>query len=298
MAGAQAITYHDQGMREDLLSLLTNLSPTENQLVSGLGTSSAKSIRHEWLIDTLSAVKDNAQQEGTAATYHTTTDPTRLYNYCQIFKQGFNVSDTERAIDEAAFNDRYTYEQTKALRMIKNDMEYALMRGSLASGQTNVARRLVGVKASLSIITSYSGVSMTEVMLNDFMQAVWDNTSTTVTAIFCPMYMKRKFSAFTAGQTKTAAATDKRLINVVDVYEADAAPLVKLFAHRYVSITGTDTNYGVVGLDENKFKVAYLRKPFNQEIGKTGDFTCGNIVAELTLETLHYNAGFWADQYL
>ncbi len=71
-------------MREDLLALITNLSPTENQLMSGLGTSTAKQIRHEWLIDTLGAVKDNAQYEGASATYHTTTDPTRLYNYCQM----------------------------------------------------------------------------------------------------------------------------------------------------------------------------------------------------------------------
>jgi len=35
--------------REDLLDLLTNLSPKNTQLVSGLGTSTAKSIRHEWL---------------------------------------------------------------------------------------------------------------------------------------------------------------------------------------------------------------------------------------------------------
>ena len=298
MAGAQAITYHDQAMREDLLALITNLSPSENQLMSGLPTSTAKSIRHEWLIDTLSAVKDNAQQEGVAATYHTTTDPTRLYNYCQIFKQGFNVSDTERAVDTAGFSDRYSYEQTKALRMIKNDMEYALMRGSLVSGQTNVARRLVGIKASLSIITSYSGISMTEVMLNDFLEAVWTNAATEVNAIYCPMYMKRKISGFTSGLTKHINATDKRLINTVDVYEADAAKLVKLFAHRYVSISGTDTNYGVVGIDEDKFRVAYLRKPFLQEIAKTGDFSGGNVVAEATLETLHYNAGFWADQYI
>jgi hypothetical protein len=44
-------TYDSTGgaLKEDLLDLLTNLSPREFQLVSGLGTSSANSIRHEWL---------------------------------------------------------------------------------------------------------------------------------------------------------------------------------------------------------------------------------------------------------
>lgn len=71
-------------MREDLLNILTDLSPLETQLISGLGTTSATAIRHEYLIDALTAVKDNAQVEGADATYHGITDPTRLYNYCQL----------------------------------------------------------------------------------------------------------------------------------------------------------------------------------------------------------------------
>ena len=139
---------------------------------------------------------------------------------------------------------------------------------------------------------------MTETILNDYFQLVWDNAATEVNAVYCPMYMKRKISGFTAGSTKNVNAADKRLINSVDVYEADAARLVKLFAHRYVSISGTDTHYGVLGLDEDKFRVAYLRKPKVTESAKVGDWTGGNIITELTLETLHYNAGFWADQHL
>jgi len=298
MAGAQSLTYHDQALREDLLGIITNLSPSETQLISGLGTSKATSIRHEWLIDTLGDVKANAQLEGAAATYHTITDPTRLNNYTQIIKQGYNISDTERSTDNAGFEDRYRYEQVKAMKMWKNDAEYSLMRGSLASGQTNVARLLRGVKDSLSLITAQSGISMTETMLNDYFQAVWDNTSTMVNAVYCPMYMKRKISGFTAGATKNVNSADKRLINTVDVYEADAASVVKLFAHRYVSISGTDTNYGVVCINEDMFKVAYLRKPFLQEIAKTGDFSGGNVVGELTLENHHYNCGYWADTHI
>jgi hypothetical protein len=293
-------TYDNVGgaLREDLLDLLTNLSPTEYQLVSGLGTSTAKSIRHEWLIDTLTAVKDNAQQEGASITYHNVTNPSRLANYTQIFKQGYKVSDTDRAVDEAGFPDRYNYEKTKALAMIKNDMEYALIRGSMVSGSGSGARKLCGVKASLSLITAQSGTSMTEAMLNSYLQLVWDNTNVQVDAIYCDMYMKRKISGFTAGLTKNISADDKRLINSINVYEADAAKLVKIFAHRYVTIS-TDTNHDILGINEDKFKVAYLRKPEVKEADGTGDdFSGGNIVTELTLETAHYNAGVWSSQLL
>lgn len=294
---ASAFVYDDGALREDLLNVLTNLSPKQTQLVTGLGTSTAESIRHEWLIDTLGAVKANAYVEGVDASYSTTSNPTRLFNYTQIAREGYEVTDTERAVNTAAFNDRFAYEATKALTEIKNDMEYALMRGSLASGTGSAARYTRGIKMSLSLVTSQSGVSLSEAMLNDYFQLVWDNTSTEVNAVYGSMYIKRKISAFTAGSTKNVDAADKRLINAVDVYQADAASNVKLFAHRYVTVAN-DTNYDVVGINEDMFKVAYLRKPFTRELAKTGDSTKGEVVTEFALQNNHYNAGFWAKAHL
>ena len=298
MAGSTSLSYQDEALREDLLDLLTNLTPTETQLISGLGTSEAKSIRHEWLAEALDTIGDNAQTEGAAITYHTTTDPARLYNYTQIFKRGYKVSGTQQAVDHAGYEDRYNHERVKALTVLKSEMEYALMRGTLASGQTNVARRMRGVKASLSLITSPSGISLTETILNDYFQLVWDNTSTLVNAVYTDMYMKRKISGFTAGATKNFDQNDRRLINAVDVYEADAAKVVKLFAHRYVSISGTDTNHGLVAINEDMFKVSWLRKPFVKDVDDGGDYEGGNIIAECCLENAHYNAGVWADKHL
>jgi len=277
--------------------VLVNLTPKETQLISGLGISSASQIRHETLVDTLSAVKVNAQIEGADATYHTPTNPSRVYNYCQIFMQGYKVSNTERAVDTAGYKDRYQYEVTKALAMLKNDMEYAAMRGTLASGSGTGARSLQGVKYSLSLVTNCSGISMTEAFLNDYFQWVWTTAATEVNAVYGAMYIKRKITSFTAGGTKNVETTDKRLVNSVDIYEADAASLVKLFAHRYVTVSGDSTGnnlYDVVGMDEDKFKIAYLRKPTTNESSNGGDWTGGNVVAEMTLECRHYNAGFWA----
>jgi hypothetical protein len=70
-----------------------------------------------------------------------------------------------------------------------------------------------------------------------------------------------------------------------------------LFAHRYVTVSG-DTNYDMVGLDESKWRIAYLRKPFTRELSKTGDATKGEVVGELTLECLHKDAGFYTTQIL
>ena len=289
-------TYEDNARREDLLDIITNIDPVNTQLMTGLGQSTAKDIYHQYLIDTLKTVGTNAYVEASDACYADRTDPTRLSNVCQIVKVGYDVSDTERSINAAGFNDRYAYEGEKALKEWKNDAEFALIRGSIACGNSSTARRMRGLRHSLSLVTSQSGVSLSETILNTYFQNVWDAGSE-VDALYMGMYQKRKISGFTAGSTKQTMNEDRRLVNAVDVYEADAAKLVKLFAHRYVTISG-DTNYDLLGIDEDKVKVAYLRKPITRELAKTGDATKGEVVGELTLEVRHYNAGFFAQAHL
>lgn len=289
-------TYEDNARREDLLDIITNIDPVNTQLMTGLGQSTAKDIYHQYLIDTLKTVGTNAYVEASDACYADRTDPTRLSNVCQIVKVGYDVSDTERSINSAGFNDRYAYEGEKALKEWKNDAEFALIRGSIACGNSSTARRMRGLRHSLSLVTNQCNVSLTETILNTYFQNVWDAGSE-VNALYMGMYQKRKISGFTAGSTKQTMNEDRRLVNAVDVYEADAAKLVKLFAHRYVTISG-DNNYDLLGIDEDKVKVAYLRKPITRELAKTGDATKGEVVGELTLEVRHYNAGFFAQAHL
>lgn len=296
---AVTYTYDDNARREDLLDIITNIDPQETQLLSGLGTGAANDILHQWCKDSLKTVADNAYSEGVDATYPDRSDPSRLFNYTQIVRVGYEVSDSERAVVAAGFKDRFTYEAQKALKEWKNDAEYALMRGSLVCGTGSAARKLKGIKMFLlsNNYTNASGTSLTETLLNDRFQNVWDDGSE-VNALYLPMYMKRKVASFTGAATdKNIDAGDKRLVNAVNVYEADAAKMVKMFPHRYVTIS-TDTNYDVVGIDESKFKVAYLRKPETRELAKAGDSTRGEVVGELTLECLHNNAGFWAEKML
>jgi hypothetical protein len=228
-----------------------------------------------------------------------------LYNYCQIVRVGFDVSDTERSVNSAGFNDRYAYETQKALKEFKQDFEYALMRGSLVCGSGSAARQMQGIKNWFTShnITDNSGVSLSETLLNDRLQDVWDD-GTQVNALYVSMYHKRKISGFTAGgATKNVETTDRRLVNAVDVYEADAAQMVKLFAHRFVKIAGTDysgNNGDVVGINEDMFRIAWLpgREPKVRELAKTGDATKGEVVGEGTLECLHQDAGFVAQGML
>ena len=294
-------SYDDNALREDLLGVLTNLTPTETQLVTGLGVSEAQSTLHQWLVDTLSSVKSNGFAEGSDASYPTITNPQRITNQCQISTQAFQVTGTERAVNTAGFNDRFAYEAEKALKVLKNDMELAIMCGTLSETSYHT-RMLRGVKASVSIVsTAASAISMTEAIFNDYLSDVWTNGTVEVDEVYGDMYMKRKISAFTAGSTKNTDNKDKRLINIVDIYEADAAKVVKLFAHRHVNKTaaaGAEIGHDLVGINNAAFKIAYLRKPELVTLAKTGDSDKAQYTTEYTLECLNPQAGFAALMYL
>lgn len=292
---AQAYSYDDGMLREDLLDLITNLTPQETQLFSGLGTADAKSIRHEWGKDTLDTVGTNAKVEGASSTGRALTNPARLINYTQIMEKVYQVSDTEKAVQSAGFEDRMSYEAEKAMKSLANDAEFALMRGSLVCGTGSAARQLQGVKNwfTSNVYTAPSGVSLSETMLNDYFQNVW-NQGTQVNAVYAPMRLKRRISSFTAANklTVNTNAVERRVVNAVDIYQADAAQNVELYPHRYVQVSG-DTNFDMVGLNKDMFKVAYLRRPVTEPLAKTGDAQTERIVTELTLECHHEDAGFF-----
>jgi hypothetical protein len=287
---AVTYSYDNAAIKEDLLGVITNLDFKEYQLGSGLSQSKAEAVIHQWLKDTLKTPAANAGVEGADAAFAARTSPTRLTNHTQIITIDYAVSGTDKASNAAGFGDRFAYEMEKAMKEFKQDQEFALMRSTLACGTGSAARSMKGLKAWLANTTNNSGVSYTEATLNDDLQAVWDD-GTEVNAIYAPMYLKRKISGFTSGSTKNIQSADRRLVNSVDVYQADAASNVKLFAHRFVTVSG-DTNYDIVGINEDMFKIAYLRAPKNVPLAKTGDADKAQIIGEMTLECLHDNAGF------
>ena len=293
-------TYPDVARRESLLDIVINIDPTEHQLVSGLQRSTATNTLHEWIEDSLETVGANAQAEGADAPTDGAGDPVRKQNITQIFSKTASVSGTESAVTRVG-GDRMAMEIVDKLKAMKNDIEFALVRGSIASGVASnsgsgSARQLKGIKnwfdgTATTNTSNYSGATLTETVLNDMFEAVWTNSGKEVNAVYTTMKGKRRISGFTAGNTKNVDADDKRLVNSVDVYESDAARMVKLFAHRYVTVSGdygttATPGFDVIALNEGSWAIAYLqgREPMTQDLATTGDKKSKQILTELTLE--------------
>ena len=99
---------YDPSVREDLLGIITNITPRETQLMSGLGTSSAKGVIHDWLEDTLEAAANNGYIEGVDASF-VGFNTTRARNILQISRRGYQVSDSLKAVDGAGYADALAY---------------------------------------------------------------------------------------------------------------------------------------------------------------------------------------------
>ena len=87
------------GLREDLLDVIVNISPTETPMLSGFKKSKANGTVHEWVTDTLGTATNTTVVEGADFSDPTLTARVRFSNYCQINREGFQVSDTLDAVD-------------------------------------------------------------------------------------------------------------------------------------------------------------------------------------------------------
>ena len=272
------------------MDFIADVSPDDNPLTTMLGTTEASNTVHEWTEDYVARPTAVATAvEGSDATFSDLSNPSRRTNITQIIRQTYRVSDTIRAVDVAGMSDMLDYQATKAAKEWKNQLEYSVVRATIASGDSGVARQMAGIEATITshYTTRNSGTSLSETELNDMvrdvasdvgMDQVWD-------MLVLPLQLRQKVSTFTAGTTKFVDASDKRLTRPVAVYESDFNVL-RVFAHKDVTSAAATPGPTVLGLREDKWKLAYLRKPVRTELAKTGSSAKGMIEGEVTLEYL------------
>ena len=296
---AQSLSYNNTSTKESLLNVITNLSPTETQLSTGLQKSKATAPVHQWLVDSYDATTtsstDKKQVEGADFGAGDVVNPTRKTNYTQIIRQDWKVSGTEQSTDHAGMTSPKAYHMAKSLVHWKNKLEWSLLNGVAAAGSAAVAREMGGIfdQVTTNKIAN-AATAFTENLFVDYMGQVWGTSSKGADAAYVGAKGKRVISGFTAGSTKNVEAKDKRLIASVDVYESDFG-IVKLFLHRFVNDVLAAANTGNIALlNEGTWAVASLREPNNYDAPKGGDYEKGAIIGEMTLEGRYEQANLVA----
>lgn len=148
-------------IREELLDFIENLSPYDTPLLNSLSSVSVKAGFVETLEDTLPAAGTNANVEGSAASDPTLTTPSRNYCIIQNAQKHFQVSNRQLAVNHAGLANMLSYQEMKALKALKTDLELAITRGSAVSGTTTVAAQTAGILNSLvTYFTASSGTTL------------------------------------------------------------------------------------------------------------------------------------------
>lgn len=287
-------TYNDASIREDLLSILRDVSPnTDNYFISNLakGPKAASTI-HEWVTyNTARPTSVTNAIEGAAASYDDLSAPARSNNRTAILTENVRVSRTERKMAVATGEDPYAFQKAEALKRLKAKMEWNIINGAYASGISGVARGLAGIDGCIStnITARSSGTSFSELELNDIMNQSWDAVGSMYVAdlLVCPMNIKRIISGFTTN-TRNVQAAEKRLTSEVQVYDSQVGKSVMIIPHKDVrAVAGSLTVYA---LNESTFRLSFLDEPFWEELAKDGDRDNGQYVTEFTLESLAQRA--------
>ena len=289
MADTVFQAYAAIGNREDLIDLITNISPLDTPMLSRFGRTVATATYHEWQTDTINSASSTGLNEGADTDAPVLTPTARAGNYTQICNAIFRVSHTQLAVKSAGRANEYAYQAAKAMKEVSRDMECSIHDSTLYSGWSGTPspRQLKGVRSWLSTNTDtgtgasggLSGVTLTSARLNTFLAAVWARGGKP-NAIYVGSYQKGQIASFTTPLTRYEDMATKRYTAVVNVYDSMFGPLDVLL-DRYAATTE------LVALQDDLWRVAYLRPMKTYDLPDGGGGPKGKVEVEFTLESLN-----------
>ena len=307
------VTYGGIGIREDLEDTIWDLFPEDTYALTTLNKVSAQQTFHEWQADTLGAAAANRQLEGDDATFASAAQPTRYGNYTQISRKTFIISETFEAVNKAGRSSEVARVSMKAMRELKRDIELALVGNQAASaGGATTVRSCAGMESWIPGPTTTAGgtgsnavrpttvttgtttaitsggpdaptdpattAALVEDALKTALEGSWDDGGDVDVVLSRPV-QKKLIDQFTGVATRfvdVARGAQASITGAADMYVSDFGTH-KIVLHRYMRTSV------VLCLDTSMWAVAFLRRPFTEQLAKTGDATKHQLLAEFTL---------------
>lgn len=284
-------TYQAIGNREDLIDIITNISPTDTPVLSMTESVKASSVLHEWQTQALKTPTAVARIEGDDANIKTVTPTVRLTNSTQIIDNNFIVTETQQAVNPAGRASEDTYQTELAMKELANDIEYAYVVNSAAvTGASGTARQLKGLVGWVvtNISSATANRALTSTILDALLKTVW-LAGGKPDVILTGGTQKIAFTNTTnfPGMTRNITAATNQYYLAVDVYQGGIGGEMKLVTS---TIMGNNLDSRIFCLQMDKFRKAWLRPIKKVALGRTGDGQKFQIVAETTLESLNEKA--------
>jgi len=293
----QLVAYNaTAGLKEDVLDVISQISPEETPLLSRLKVKTAYNRYHEWLVDTLQSGTGTgyAVNEGASAVFGAVAARSRYHNYTTIMQKVFSISGTMQAIDQYGVEGEYAYQLEKAMKELKLMMEQSLIHMTSAAGLGCASgavsgRQFTGLLACVADANVRTGsgnvCALTESEFNAIMQTMAE-AGAKPDIVYCAGYNKRRISSFATQNTRyQEAGAEGRVRNYISVYEGDFATVQIVFDRYMLANTA-------VLLEQDKFGIAYLnnRRPKVVPLATLGDSKDAMLVTEYTFEYLNDQA--------
>lgn len=121
-----------QGNREDLIDIITNISPDENFLQGKFGRTTVQGMSHDWLCDSIRPAGANRQKEDADFATAEGVARIRMNNYIQHLMVGYKVTDAQEAVLKAGVKSEVAYQMVKASKELSRDLEHAITKNDNA----------------------------------------------------------------------------------------------------------------------------------------------------------------------
>lgn len=308
MATGTMESYDLVGRKEDVSGIISNISPTKTPFQSVTGSEGIHNILHQWQEDSLIAAAANSVVEGANAPVATWQATNLRTNNTQILTKTASASGTADVVKKYGRDKELAYQMGLRSAELKRDLEKAFVgTGQVAViGNDTTARVMAGFQAQILTPTTFvagvgaglgftgatpASAAITEAAVLAVAQQLYTNGIDPSMLMVKPADAP-KIAAFqiATGRTKYIDNADKKVVNVVDVYECAFGNL-KVVLNRFIrGAQPGDTVSDALVFDPDMWKKLVLRAWFRQMLAKVGDSTQMQILGEYSLKHKNFGA--------
>lgn len=275
---------------DDVVGLVTGISPEETPLYSMMPDVKVKSTSPSWLEKSLRAAKVNKTVEGGALTSEGAKQRAEHTNYTQIFQQGYFVTGTQEEVAKlGGITSDMDEAMGDALKELALDIELAILtEDTPAAGTASTERVAGGLMAFIStnkMDNSAVTRAYTEALLKEAIQKSW--VAGGVPKLVVQSGDNQNIAnGFKGGNLSNIDAKSKIVPAAVDKYQSSFGTVTYL-PHRQM----LDTDVFV--LDTQYLQTGYMRRFKDELLPKTYDKITRNILGELTFIVKAEKAQSW-----
>lgn len=277
----------------DLAEEIKLTSPTDTPLTTllmGRGAIvPATDITVTWRERKLNETRGTLKKEGADAGDPIKSSRGSLSNVCQIIEKVTQVSGTAEKLNPKGIGSSFNAEVADRLIETKRDLEWYFLNGVRAEENESTPRQmngLINLVNAENVIDATAG--LTEVLMLDAMQKMWDHGSQGEYYTFVNASVKRKLNDL----LKNAANIRVNITNglsqtmgiTVQKVESDFGTL-NLVLDRHMDVKT------MLILDLDQVQIAELRGTFFEMLPKAGDYHKGHILNESTIKLLNSYSG-------